>query len=457
MDHDLVRISRAGDVNGLYELIRDKPAVLKKVDNMMFVDTPLHIAAKEGQTCFALEMMNLMPSFARKLNRDGLSPIHLALSNGHSELVLLLLRADPDLVRVKGRGGKTHLHYAAENGNIDILVVFLSACPKSIEDMTVESETVFHIAVKSNSMEALKVLVGWLKRVCHEDVSSWKTGIVNWRDIQGNTVFDIAESNRQNEASFNLQPNAIKLLAQINPRRFTGPEILLRSFLFLLGLLPNNKINLANYLRSNIALDEELAVLITRQRRKISQDLCNALLVVGGVIIAATFQAVFSPPGGLRQDNGNPTIMINGTNYINTTTVTNTTGSGGSPSSDAGKSVMDISQFIIFSYSNNLVFCTGVLVMGFLLSDGLFGVFMVLVLVYLLLCYFTSINVISPYRQSTILNVSFLFFFVILLMPVLRFYSSGKVKISQLHYNANKYPKEAVADRDQRNDTDPSV
>ncbi|XVE65184.1 hypothetical protein DITRI_Ditri07aG0160800 [Diplodiscus trichospermus] len=155
----------------------------------MFEDTALHVAASAGQTCFAMEVINLMPSFARKLNKHGVGPIHLALLRGHSELVLLLLRADHELVRVKGKGGMTPLHYAAQNGNIDVLADFLAACPRSIGDITtVENETVLHIAVKNNMLEALEVLVGWFRRVCHEDVSSWKTNILNWRDKQGNSV-----------------------------------------------------------------------------------------------------------------------------------------------------------------------------------------------------------------------------------------------------------------------------
>ncbi|XVF52505.1 hypothetical protein PTKIN_Ptkin05aG0023500 [Pterospermum kingtungense] len=137
MDDVLIQISQAGDVNGLYELIRQNPAVLKQIDQNMLEDTPLHIAASAGQTSFAMDVMNLMPSFARKLNTDGLSPIHLALLKRHdSELVLLLLRADRELVRVRGRGGMTPLHYATQIGSIDLLAFFLSACPSSIEDVT---------------------------------------------------------------------------------------------------------------------------------------------------------------------------------------------------------------------------------------------------------------------------------------------------------------------------------
>ncbi|WRX12630.1 hypothetical protein QQP08_005117 [Theobroma cacao] len=50
-----------------------------------------------------MELMNLKPSFARKLNQRGFSPIHLALQTKQEKMVDDLLSIDEDLVRVKGR------------------------------------------------------------------------------------------------------------------------------------------------------------------------------------------------------------------------------------------------------------------------------------------------------------------------------------------------------------------
>ncbi|WRX17462.1 PGG domain - like 10 [Theobroma cacao] len=164
---------------------------------------------------------------------------------------------------------------------------------------------------------------------------------------------------------------------------------------------PKNTKTLANYLRSKTTFDERVAVYITRQRMKIAEDLRNALLVVAGVIVAATFHAVFSPPGSFRQENGNPTIMIDGT-Y---SPVTDASASGESPSNDAGKSVMDNGEFIIFSTFNTFVLCTVIVTDLVLLS-----------------------------------------LFIVFLYTVLLIYSRGKRKLQQLNYNANKCPKEALAD-----------
>ncbi|KAK8492949.1 hypothetical protein V6N12_025791 [Hibiscus sabdariffa] len=84
---------------------------------MEFVNTSLHVSTASGNTGFAMEMMSLKPSFARKLNQDGFSPIHLALLKDHADTVAEFVSVDRDLIRVKGREGFTVLHYVACHGN----------------------------------------------------------------------------------------------------------------------------------------------------------------------------------------------------------------------------------------------------------------------------------------------------------------------------------------------------
>ena len=97
----------AGNVNDLYKLIQRDGNVLRRIDEVEFTDTPLHIAADAGCIDFAMEIMSLKPSFARVLNQEGLSPIHLAVKKGHKELILRLLNINKDFVRVRGKKGKT--------------------------------------------------------------------------------------------------------------------------------------------------------------------------------------------------------------------------------------------------------------------------------------------------------------------------------------------------------------
>ncbi|GMI88156.1 hypothetical protein HRI_002484900 [Hibiscus trionum] len=123
MDESLSAAARTGNVGDLYRLIRLDGNALRRFDDVEFVDTPLHIAAEAGCIGFAMEIMNLKSSFARKLNQDGLSPMHLAVKKGHVEMALRFVEMDKDLVRVKGKSGKTPLHLISK------LIKPLLVCP----------------------------------------------------------------------------------------------------------------------------------------------------------------------------------------------------------------------------------------------------------------------------------------------------------------------------------------
>ena len=141
--------------------------------------------------------MKLKPSFISKLDLDGHTPIYYALKNGHTKLVRQLLQLNADLVRVKEKECMTPLHYAAKtNDNIALLENFLSVCPDSITDMTTRNETALHIALKNDNLGAFKFLVGWLLRKW----PYWRK-ILEQKDVEGNTVFHIAVSRNQTQAS----------------------------------------------------------------------------------------------------------------------------------------------------------------------------------------------------------------------------------------------------------------
>ncbi|KAL7188452.1 hypothetical protein ACSBR1_038330 [Camellia fascicularis] len=172
--HRLNTVAEGGDINGLYECIREDPHILYNIDNIPFVDTPLHIAAAAGSTDFALEMMNLKPSFGMKLNPDGLSPLHLALRNRHFETVRQLISFHKELIS-----------YASKEGRATLLC--------TIEDRTIRGETALHIAGRRSNSEASEVVLGWMRRINRRK-------ILNWTDNEGNTVLHIAV--------FTLQPQA---------------------------------------------------------------------------------------------------------------------------------------------------------------------------------------------------------------------------------------------------------
>lgn len=186
--------AQEGDTNALYEIFLEDPNVLERIDQVPFTETPLHIAASAGRIRFAEEIMRLKPSFARKVNQDGLSPLHLALENKRFKIAFNLLAMDKELVHVRGKGGLTSLHYAAKEGDADLLAKLIATCPKSIEDLTVRRETALHVATRNDNFICLKILCRWLQK-------TWQGEVLEWTDDEGNTIFDIAVKRNNPEVS----------------------------------------------------------------------------------------------------------------------------------------------------------------------------------------------------------------------------------------------------------------
>ncbi|XVF82434.1 hypothetical protein PTKIN_Ptkin16aG0047600 [Pterospermum kingtungense] len=194
MDERLRRVAREGNVSDLYALIQEDGNVLRQIDEVEFISTPLHVAAAAGCIDFANEIMSLKPSFAKKLNPEGLSPIHVAVEKGHRELVLSLMENAKDLVRVKGKKGETPLHYViTREENPQLLPRFLEDCPESIRDLTTGNQSALHIAVRNNKEEALKILCKMLRK------TDYCQDVVNQKDRNGDTALHMAARENRHE------------------------------------------------------------------------------------------------------------------------------------------------------------------------------------------------------------------------------------------------------------------
>nr|XP_023922315.1 ankyrin repeat-containing protein BDA1-like [Quercus suber] len=260
----LNEVAQQGNIEAFYGIIQEDVKLLENIDELPFVDTPLHVAASAvgpQHVQFAMEMMRLKPSFARKPDLNGYSPIHLALQEGHTQMVRWLLQVDGDLVRVKGNEGRTPLHdvaaAAATEQQLDLLFKFLSDCLNSIEDVTIQNQPALHIALEKNKLDAFKRMVRWLRKNKSENARE----ILNWQDEKGNTVLQVAKSKKQTEA--------------------------------------------VRELRNCCVIFERLRLLIktAREGARISSDDRNALLVVAALLLTVTYQAALSPPGGLWQED----------------------------------------------------------------------------------------------------------------------------------------------------------
>ncbi|XP_010558890.1 PREDICTED: ankyrin repeat-containing protein At2g01680-like [Tarenaya hassleriana] len=263
-----------------------------------------------------MEMMNLKPQYARKLDESGLSPMHLALQNKRFRTVRGFMSVDSNLIRIKGRGGMTPLHYAAQTGGPNLLSEFLSACPSSVEDLTIKCETVVLVALKNRQFDAFRVLVGWLQR-------DNQVEMLNWKDEDGNTPLHVATSMDQIEA--------VKLLCKkvhVNAKNFEektaldifqskqsslNPDIakILRGAKAKEAKeLTGPTRTLPEYLMQNLSIFERRNKLLglsnfnsSRKRTRDKSDIQSSVLVVAILIATATYQAGLSPPGGYWQDD----------------------------------------------------------------------------------------------------------------------------------------------------------
>ncbi|TYI83811.1 hypothetical protein E1A91_D05G319100v1, partial [Gossypium mustelinum] len=295
IDPRLSEAARLGNIDAFYAIIQEDPYMLDHIDQIPFVHTPLHIAAHEGQILFAMEMMNLKPSFARK--------------NGQIKLVLGLLKADKDLVRVKGREGMTPLHWVVTMGNSNLLIEFLEACPECIEDVTVLNETALHLALKNDQTDAFNLLIGWLQTNSRKGALALEKEVLNWRDNNDNTMLHIAASKGLRQElrlvldSFVLF--SIDLQAK-NSQGLTALEILRDVRQAVNSSEDDTTTTKIKRLKKKVHTYKILGRSAARSRANLSAEMLNAMLVVLGLVITAIYQSSLRSPGGVWQaDNTN--------------------------------------------------------------------------------------------------------------------------------------------------------
>ncbi|KAE8701546.1 hypothetical protein F3Y22_tig00110546pilonHSYRG00049 [Hibiscus syriacus] len=283
-----------------------------------------------------MEMINLKPSFAKKLNPNGFSPMLLALRSAQTKLVLRLLKTDKDLVRVKGWEGMTPFHYVVTTGNSRLLINFLEACPECIEDVTVRDETALHLALKEDQNEAFNLLIGWLQRTrsTHGSVFSFEKKMANWKDDQDNSLHSDLLLDSQLwlhvKAKDSKGLTALEIIKDANRRGVstsTSDEV-------------DTKIK---RLKVRVTF-ERIRVLGDRTRHNMSVDMINTMLVIMALVITAIYQSSLRPPGSVWQDNDTAPAPApsNITHHLSNKNIFNTSISiFGEKSGKAGKTIMN--------------------------------------------------------------------------------------------------------------------
>ncbi|XP_058180504.1 ankyrin repeat-containing protein BDA1-like [Rhododendron vialii] len=452
--------AETGDINGLYDSIKEDPNVLDSIDAIPFVDTPLHTAASAGHTDFAVEILRLKPSFGRKLNPEGLSSLHLALINHKFDTVKRLIKLDKELIRVKGKQGETPLHFIArkedinadqqqrvlddhhvnadqqqnvldqqqrelDDHRVNTLADFLFACPNSIDDLTNQDETALHIAVKTKNKSAVEIILGLIRRIN-------KKRLVANKDDKGNTALHLAVKNSQLELVKLLVKESFADRNAKNSETQTALDIALlleqsdeaRSIVNTLrraGALGSsssatNDYSLAKFLNSPAGCFEVVYKLKFFMDREVPMELGTIGLVVAVLIATATFTAILSPPGGIG--GGGNDLLSNGGNVNATVSSTNNLFGANTSFINATLSIPTDnpadtygSAFLYFYVLNTCAFVLSMAVIMFVLpiSNNLFALLHG-ALLFMMIAYGCSFRLISPFHgySEIFFNVSYL-------------------------------------------------
>ncbi|CAG7872517.1 unnamed protein product [Brassica rapa] len=309
MDPRLLWVTRSGNVDALYSLIAKEPCLLKNLDVLPFIHTPLHEASSTGKTNLAMELMVLQPSFAKKLNTEGFSPLHLAVQNHQSELAKELIMFDSTLVRIPGRGGMTPLHHVVTIGDLDLLAEFLVLCPESIRDTNINGETAFHITVMNDKYEELKILRGWMQRLHDTDSSSTENCVLNKPNREGNTALHLAAYKNNHQALkyllkfMSLNRNILNKsgMTALDALRANGHLMNRDTEKILKNAGGKSADSLSKvqktsvFLQKSVTFREYCSTGISRYRSHLSDGTRNALLVITVLIFAATYETAAQP------------------------------------------------------------------------------------------------------------------------------------------------------------------
>ncbi|CAL5366722.1 unnamed protein product [Camellia sinensis] len=186
----LLRAAEKDDTRELYILHEQNSLLLHGPSLWGENENPLHVSCKHGSVRFVIEVLNLNPGLARRRrNSDGFSPMHVASANGHVEIVQVLADFDSKLCLVEDIEDRVPLHVAAMKGKGDAVRALVHACPESLRKLTCRGETALHLALKNHQTGAFIVLL--------EEIQKWKQEeLLNWKDIEGNTVLHIVTSRK---------------------------------------------------------------------------------------------------------------------------------------------------------------------------------------------------------------------------------------------------------------------
>eukprot|EP01018_Ginkgo_biloba_P040833 Gb_06243 [translate_table: standard] len=287
--------------------------------------TSLHAAAIRGHSDIIRELAKVKPGLVRKADNQGTTPLHSAASQGHLEVTRALLSVDPDICYALDGSGRTPLHVAAMKGRLSVLHEILCLRLDSAHVVTNEGETILHSAVENNQIEVLKHLIDMLDT----------TELINKRDNYGNTVLHLATRKKLSQMVRWLVSNTTVNVNALNKADLTALDILEKESSHSGAMIIGATLRTAEAKRGyelppEYSKSEELRRNVTSIHQSVQEQLfrtndtgdrvhgiakelrelhkegvknaANTITVVAVLIATVTFTAVFTVPGGLKND-----------------------------------------------------------------------------------------------------------------------------------------------------------
>ncbi|XP_057801489.1 ankyrin repeat-containing protein BDA1-like [Salvia miltiorrhiza] len=402
----------------IYTLIKEHKKEWKEIEEMSFAETPLHRAAAAGNTEVAVEILNLMPSLGRKLNEEGLSPLHLAIEGAHHDTARVMARFDKQLVRVKGKKGMTPLMQCATSADLDkgikdleLLARLLVACPESVADINNNNQTVVHVALEHRRCDTVCVLVDWLRR--RDQIAS----ILSVKDINGNTALHAA-------AQFGCVTGTKKIVGLVklnvlNSEKMTALDIAIKhNQVFGISDIENSikKILEKNgakrsseifqpqttteYVLTEAGFFEAVSRAYYYLTRELTLEMRNAILVVATLIVAATYQGVLQPPGGVypppEDTNNIGNTLLSRRHHMEGWTQRQTRFNA-LRKNLAGRMVMEENHYRYFMPTNTFAFALSVVIVIFVVPGSPIFLILHFCLVFMCVSYLLALDAISNY------------------------------------------------------------
>ncbi|KAJ0088381.1 hypothetical protein Patl1_31956 [Pistacia atlantica] len=120
---------------------------------------PLHIAASQGHEAIVQVLLDYDPSLIKTVGQSNATPLISAATKGHAAVVNVLLSRDLSLLEIPKSNGKNALHLAARQGHVGIVKALLDKDLLLARRTDKKSQTALHMAVKGVNREVVRLIL----------------------------------------------------------------------------------------------------------------------------------------------------------------------------------------------------------------------------------------------------------------------------------------------------------